>query len=116
MVADAVVIPVRCSYFDITAIDAIAEMCRARRKRFAFLMNAVDGEFKQLNSTSHTALVETGPVLSARISYRLHYINAVTTGRTGPEIDPSLKPEIDALWAEVKRLAGREDAVEVAHV
>lgn len=115
-VADAVLIPVRASFFDITAIDAVVEMCKQRKKRFAFVLSAVDSKFKALNNTAHAALVEDGPVLSARTSYRLSYINAVTIGKTGPEVDASLKPEIDTLWSEVKRLAGGADVVEGAHV
>jgi len=42
------------------------------------------------------------PIADQVIAHRLQYINAMTTGRTGPEKDPKAAAEIDALWAEVK--------------
>jgi chromosome partitioning protein len=105
VVADAVVVPVRCSVFDFGAIEPIVEMCKQRRKPFAFLLSAVDSRFKALASETVASLVDFGPVFATRISYRLPYINALTMGRTGPELEKELKPEIDALWSEVRRLA-----------
>jgi chromosome partitioning protein len=104
-VADAVVVPVRCSILDFGSIAPVVEMCKQRRKPFAFLLSAVDSKFKSLTRETVAALAADGPVLGTRISYRLPYINALTAGRTGPEIDKELKPEIDALWSEVRRLA-----------
>ena len=43
-VADAVIIPVRASIFDIGAITCVVEMCRERRKPYAFVLSAVDGK------------------------------------------------------------------------
>ncbi len=106
MIADAVLVPVRASIFDIGSIDPIVEMCKERRKPFAFVMSAFDSKFKKLNTTAVAALAADGQVLGTRVSYRAPYINALTAGKTGPEIEKSLKPEIDGLWAEVQRLAG----------
>ena len=36
---------------------------------------------------------------------RLPYINAMTAGRTGAEIDDDLQDEATALWSEVQALA-----------
>ena len=105
IVSDAVIIPVKASIFDIGSIDPIVEMCRERRKPFAFVMSDVDSRFKGLNTSAISALVKHGHVLGTRISHRLAYVNAVTVGKTGPEIDKSLNVEIDGLWDEVKRLA-----------
>jgi hypothetical protein len=41
-VADAVIIPVRASIFDIGAITCAVEMCKERRKPYAFVLSAVD--------------------------------------------------------------------------
>ncbi len=103
--SDFVIIPVRASIFDVACIDAILEMCRDRHKSFAFLRAALDNRFKNLNKETLSALVRCGPVFATAMTYRLAYINAVTRGKTGPEIDASLVPEIDALWEETKRLA-----------
>ncbi|MCV0371744.1 AAA family ATPase [Filomicrobium sp.] len=108
LVADCVIVPVRASIFDVGAVDAVVEMCKRHKKPFAFLMSAVDTRFKDLNASALNALVNDGPVLGTRISYRLPYINAATNGKTGPEIDKKLQTEVDSLWTEVRTLAGDE--------
>jgi chromosome partitioning protein len=110
LVADCVVIPVRASIFDIGSTDAIVEMCRARMKPYSFLLSAIDTRFKGLNNSALAALVASGPVFGTRISYRLPYINALTVGKVGFEINSDLQVEADALWSEVQALAGSAPA------
>ena len=107
-VSDAVVVPVKTSIFDVGAIDSIVEICLAHGKPFSFVLSAADTRFKTLNASALAALVTEGPVFDTRISYRLPYINALTIGKVGPEIDKVLWPEADALWSEVKALAGAQ--------
>jgi len=103
--SDAVVVPIRCSLFDLCSITPIVEMCRAHRKPFQFLLSAVDSKMPKLTEQIMAALVKEGPIFATRVSYRQAYIQAVAAGRVGFEIDKSLSTEIDNLWAEVKRLA-----------
>jgi hypothetical protein len=42
------------------------------------------------------------PVAETVIAHRLQFINAMTTGKTGPEKDAKAATEIDDLWREVK--------------
>jgi hypothetical protein len=42
------------------------------------------------------------PVADQVIAHRVQMINAMTSGKTGPERDREAKAEIDALWGEVK--------------
>jgi hypothetical protein len=81
-------------------------MCGQHRKPFAFVLSAVDVKLRGLTATAVATLSKQRGVLDAGTSDGLAYINAVTIGKSGPEIDPDLRPEIDALWIEVKRLAG----------
>jgi chromosome partitioning protein len=106
--SSAVVIPVRASIFDIGAITPIVEICKERQKPFSFLMSAVDNraQFKKLNQKAMQALLHDGPIFSAQLAYRAAYINALTVGKAGFEIDPDARHEVDALWTEVKRIAG----------
>jgi chromosome partitioning protein len=109
-VADAVLIPVRPGLLDILAVQPVIEMCTERRKPFAFVLNAVDARigFKTLTRQTAIALEVLGPTLKTPMSYRLQYISALLIGWTGPEIEKSLRQEIDALWDEVKLLAGAQ--------
>lgn len=111
LVADAVIVPVRASIFDFGSVEPIVEMCKQRRKPFAFLLSAADSKFKKLTDTAVAALAREGPLLGARVSYRLPYINALTIGKTGPEVEKDLAPEIDAIWSEVKRLASSNSRI-----
>ena len=103
--ADCVLIPVRASIFDIGSITPVVEMCRERHKPYAFVLSAVDSRFKKLTERAMAALVSEGPICATRISYRQPYICALTGGKAGHEVEEDLRPEIDSLWGEVKRLA-----------
>jgi chromosome partitioning protein len=114
MLADAVVIPVKSSIFDVESLEPLLEMCRQRRKPFAFLMSDVDERFKSLNVEMLAELTKEakdgGIVLATRISHRLPYINALTTGQTAPELaaaDSTIIAAVDGLWHEVEGLLTR---------
>jgi chromosome partitioning protein len=106
VVANAVVLPVRCSMFDVAVIDAVLEMCKRHRTPCAFVLSAVDSRMSKLTDQTLRALASEGTVLASRISYRQPYIQALSIGKSGAEIDKGLEPEVDALWAELKLLAG----------
>jgi chromosome partitioning protein len=103
--ADCVLIPVRTSIFDVSTITPVVEMCRERHKPYAFVLSAVDSRFKKLTERAMAALISEGPICATRISYRQAYISALTGGMAGHEVEEELRPEIDSLWGEVKRLA-----------
>jgi chromosome partitioning protein len=109
-VSDAVVIPVRPSILDVGAMPAMAEICTEHKKPFAFLLCDVTTSWTALNARSVAALTELGPVMAARISHRMQYVNALTIGRTGPEVAKELEHEVSALWSEVCRLANFKPA------
>jgi chromosome partitioning protein len=100
-IADFVLVPLRTSAFDVVSVEAVADLCREHAKPFGFLLSVFDGKAKTLNKQVVYALSEIGPLLKARISYRVAYIHALTTGRTGAEIAKELVTEIDELWAEI---------------
>jgi chromosome partitioning protein len=104
-VADAVIVPVRPGFFDVIAVQTVTGMCRQHRKPFAFVLSAVDSRYKVLTRQTLAALAGLGPVFKTQISYRRPWIAALVIGKTGPELDKDLRPEIGALWGEVKNLA-----------
>ena len=106
MMADAVLLPIKSSIFDAGSLEPVVEMCRKRRKPFAFVLSDLDQRFKTLNAEVAASLKEDGPVLSARVSHLQSYIVAPNTGKTGAEIDKRAAGEIDALWSEAMKLAG----------
>ena len=44
------------------------------------------------------------PVAETVIMHRVPYINAITTGKTGPEKNKQCAGEIDSLWGEIEQL------------
>jgi len=105
-----VLVPIRCGFFDVMAVQTVIEMCREHRREFAFALNAVDNRFDTLTKQTLIAIDGLGPLLKAQVSYRKNYVAALAIGKTGPEIDRNLKPEIDELWAEVEALAQKGHA------
>ena len=106
--ADATLIPVRPSELDIAACRAVVDLCRRRRKPFAFVLTQVDtrSTFKKINDAAIAALGEMGPVLAAVFPMNKAYLAAVADptlrGKTGHEIDKALGPTIAAIWEEVE--------------
>ena len=109
-VADAVLIPVKLAYFDTSAIDSIVGMCVRRKKPHAFTISEYDDRkgFANANNLGLEMLEGRGPILTTRISYDPKYRVAQFDGLSGAEISKPLAKEIDALWTEVKELAGMQ--------
>lgn len=113
--ADVVIIPAKVGIFDLDSIYPLLDMCQARHKPFSFVLSDVDEKFKGLNAEMLGELTKLGPVCAARVSHRMAYINALTKGKTGPEIDAALRPTAEALWAETKRLMTKPAQTGVAN-
>jgi cellulose biosynthesis protein BcsQ len=99
VLASVVIIPVKLAFSDISAIDAIVDMCKRRRRPYAFVINEYDSRqtFKAVNAEALALLTGRGPILKARISYHPKYRAGQMEGKTGPELDDKLAKEIDKL-------------------
>jgi chromosome partitioning protein len=102
--ADATLVPVKVSVFDLASIQDVIEMCKEHRKPFAFVLADVDTRFKT-EGHALAALKGMGPVLKTHFTHRKQWSMAPIVGKAGHEIAKALRPEIDALWAEVQALA-----------
>jgi chromosome partitioning protein len=117
-VADLVVIPVRTSFLDINATDAVTSLCRRHRKPFAFLLAAVDVKMPKLTEQAMHMLLRMakpgGRVMTSRMSYRQGYIQSLSVGRAAHETEKALVGEIDSIWTEVRQLAESRRVSEAA--
>lgn len=113
IVADAVIVPVIPSYFDTSAVDSVVDMCRRRRKPYRFLLCSYDDRkmFAAVNREAKASLAGRGDIIKDHLSYSPKYRLAQIDGKTGPEKDAKLAPEVSAVWEEVKALAGIESTV-----
>lgn len=109
MASDYVLIPVRASAIDVEAIAPVADLCRKRRKAYAFVLNDFEAKWK-ISGTAADYLSAHGKVLDVRIHHRQAHLAAMTAGLTGPEY-PDRKQakaaaeDIEELWAFVRRFS-----------
>jgi chromosome partitioning protein len=106
-VCDLVVIPLRASGLDLMASRDAVRLCQQSGTAFLCVLNDVNArDAKSLGenarNTLHTYKI---PIAKTAVAHRVPYINAMTSGKTGPEKDKAAAEEIDALWLEVKRAA-----------
>jgi chromosome partitioning protein len=104
--ADFVLAPTRCGFFDMAAAQVITSMCRRHGVPFGFAINCADA--KHATVLKQTMKVIEGmqwPLLAAQVKYRQAWIQALSVGKTGAEISRDAKAEIDETWAEVRNLA-----------
>jgi len=106
MASDAVLVPVKASAFDAWAAEAVTEICRRRKVPFAFVLTAVDSKMKTLNTHAIKNLSAEGQVFKSSMAYKASQINAVVAGKAGFEADKELRAEADAIFSELKTLAG----------
>nr|PZN85223.1 MAG: hypothetical protein DIU57_07120 [Pseudomonadota bacterium] len=103
-----VVIPLRASGLDLAASQDCISLCQETGTPFLLVINAKGQHDGRLVEEACKLLSSWKlPFARTTIASRLQYVNAITTGRTGPEKDRKAEAEIDALWAEVKATALR---------
>jgi chromosome partitioning protein len=99
-----VIIPMKASGLDLGASQDCISLCQELRAPFLVVINDKGQHDAKLVEEAIKLLTKSWkvPVANQVISHRVHYINAITTGKTGPEKDKKAAEEIDALWAEIK--------------
>ena len=109
-IADLVVIPCRASPLDVEAIEPVVDLCRTARKRFVFVLNAVQPR-APLTRETVDYLSKEATVLEIMIAQRPLYAAAMVEGLTAPEVEKDGKAgeEIRALWRVLAKLAGEDD-------
>lgn len=106
IVANAVLIPVKLSYFDTSAIDSIIGMCQRRKKPYAFVISEYDARiaFSNPNNIGLGMLEGRGHILPTRIAYHAKHRVGQIQGKTGGELDKALAVESENVWKETGRL------------
>lgn len=116
-VCDLVVIPMRASGLDLMASQDCIRLCQQGGAAFLCVLNDVSArDAKSLGENArNTLLTYKIPIAKTAVAHRVPYINAMTSGKTGPEKDRASAAEIDALWDEVKNAALAASVVKGAH-
>jgi chromosome partitioning protein len=105
-VSTLVLIPIRASGLDLASSQDTIQACQDLGTPCLVVINGKgqhDGklveEARGLLKSWKVAVADTV------VAHRVQYVNAMTTGKTGPEKDKKAAEEIEALWAEVKAAA-----------
>lgn len=98
-----VVIPTRASGLDLAASQDCISLCQEIGTPFLVVLNARGPHDGKLIEQARALLASWKvPTAETVVAQRVQYVNAITTGRTGPEKDAKAAAEVDALWAEMK--------------
>jgi chromosome partitioning protein len=98
-----VLIPIRASGIDLTSSQDCISLCQEHGTPFLVVINAMTrGDARLVEEARSLLFSWKVPMANTAVKHRLQYINAITTGKTGPEKDKEAKAEIETLWAEVK--------------
>lgn len=102
--ADLVVIPLRASALDILASEDAVLMAREFGKPHLCVINDAETRWKTTDAASKYLLASKVPVAKTIVTHRAAYLGAMTSGKTGPEIDKAgnARDEIAALWSEIE--------------
>ena len=99
-----VVIPMRASGLDINASRDCIQLCEDEGVPFLVVINGSNSRSDQklVEQTQNLLFNWRVPIAKSVIKHRVAYINAYTTGKTGPEKDAAAATEIDELWREIR--------------
>lgn len=101
-VATLVLIPMRASGLDLGASRDCIQLCQEIGTPFMVVINAKgQHDIRLVEQAQQLLAAWKVPTAKTVVSHRTQYINAYTSGRTGPEKDPKAREEITTLWTEV---------------
>jgi len=102
-VSTLVIIPIRASGLDLSSSRDVIHLCQECGKPFLIVINATRKGDNRLVAEAKSLLFSWNlPIAETVLVHRVQYINAITTGKTGPEKDTAARDEISKLWAEVE--------------
>ena len=101
--ADFIIIPMKASGLDLAASQDCISLCQDLNKPFLVVINDKGLHDGSLVEEARGLLFTWNvPIAKTVVAHRIAYVNAVTTGKTGPEKDKKAAEEINALWLEIK--------------
>src|SRR5262245_40046808 len=102
-VSTLVLIPIRPSGLDIGSSRDTIQMCQDYGTAYLVVINGKGQHDGKLVDEARALLRSWKvPVAETVVAHRLQFINAMTTGKTGPKKGTNAAAEIDGLWGEVK--------------
>lgn len=104
--ADLALIPLKASALDLIASEDAVKLARDLKKQHLCVIN--DAEPRWKTTAAAKGYLQKGgvPVAEQIVTHRAAYLGAMTSGKSGPEIDRTgaCAEEIGALWAQIKSM------------
>jgi chromosome partitioning protein len=108
--ADLAVVPLRASALDLIASEDAVVMAREAGTPHLCVINDAEPRWKTTLTARDSLLAAAVPVAKTIVTHRAAYLAALTSGKTGPELEKPAKgqktsaseDEISDLWNEVK--------------
>jgi chromosome partitioning protein len=102
--AHLALIPLRASALDLIASEDAVVMAREAGVPHLCVVNDAEPRWKTTRSARDYLLAAAVPVAESIITHRAAYLAAMSSGKSGPEIDHTgaTAKEVSALWAEMK--------------
>jgi chromosome partitioning protein len=98
-----VIVPMKPSTLDFSASRDCISYCQDEGKPFMAVISDKGPQDGRLVDEALGVLKDWKvPVAKTVIAHRVAYIDALTTGRTGPEKDRRAAAEVDSLWSEIQ--------------
>ncbi len=103
-----VVVPVKPSAHDLTAIDPVMDMIKDCGVPYFVVLNDVDPRWKLTKTAAQFFEAEGHPMAAKPIARREAYAASATLGKSGPEVEreKACADEIDSLWADIRARLG----------
>lgn len=102
-VSSFVLIPIRASGLDIGSSRDCIQMCQDAGTPYLVVINGKGQHDGKLVQMAQELLASWKvPVAETIIPSRVQYVNAITTGQSGPEKDRKCAEDIEALWTEIQ--------------
>lgn len=106
--ADAIIIPVKASAYDLEAVWPVVDICRRLDKPHICILNDVDPRSSLAKSAAALLHDLEIPVADIQIAHRTAYAASATVGKSAVEVerDGKAAAEIEALWVLCKEMLG----------
>jgi chromosome partitioning protein len=99
--ADFILSPCRPSILDLGAAETINNLCAGSPLAFVLVDVTTGKTWDDVNSAVSKSLAKLAHVQKQPLSHRASYVDALSEGKTGPEIDKVAGKEVATLWQEI---------------
>jgi chromosome partitioning protein len=109
--ADLAIVPLRPSALDLIGGEDAVLLAQEKGTPYMCVIADAEPKWKTTHSARDYLLAANLPVAETVIAHRAPYLAAMSSGRTGPEVerDDKCAAEVDGLWNEIKEALAKSE-------